>query len=472
MMYFVTAGDFTEWRAKARPFLAADVPPDHVIWNAKDAQTNMFGDGTAPAAKRDITIQKEFIPLAQNVAYHRAPEKWGMLYQTAWRLTHGEPHLLNLSTDPLVHALYHMEKAVRRDAHKAKAFVRFRELKENGETAFVAWHEPDHLIIPKVAPFFSRRFADMRWSILTPDVCVHWDGETLTYTAGADISQKPAEDAQEGLWRDYYRATFNPARIKTKMMKSEMPVRYWKNLPETQIIAEMLDEAPERVRAMLQYAQEMPESAEPFLPEDRCLKGLQNAAKSCEGCHLHRTATQTVFGEGPVDAALMIVGEQPGNEEDLQGEAFVGPAGQVLQSAFKELGIERKKLYITNAVKHFKFMKNQAGMRIHRQPSQMEINACLPWLESEIAALRPAVILGLGVTAGKALLGPSFVLNKHGNRWHEAHEAQTRISYHPSAVLRADSAQEKEAIYRQLVEDLRCAVDAAKGDAANKEASG
>lgn len=462
MIYFLTAHSFADWRDNARILLAADIPPAVVAWNSRDPQASLFGDTPLPAPLHSVVIRKEFLPLAQQVAYHRAAEKWAMLYQAAWRLTHGEPHLLHLATDPLVYALYHMEKAVRRDAHKAKAFVRFRKVSEEDGGLFIAWHEPDHLILQKVGPFFARRFADMRWSILTPDECAHWDGEALSFTAGADLSQKPEEDAQEALWRDYYRATFNPARIKVKMMKSEMPVRYWKNLPETQIIADMLDEAPERVKAMLQYTQAMPESAASFVPEHACLDELQKAAKGCEGCHLHRTATQTVFGSGPADARLMLVGEQPGNEEDLQGQAFVGPAGQVLQSALDTLGLERKKLYITNAVKHFKFMKNEAGMRIHRQPSQMEINACLPWLESEIDALKPGVILGLGVTAGKALLGPSFVLGKHGSRWHDAYAAQTRVTYHPSAVLRAGSAEEKETIYRQMLEDLRAAAEQVK----------
>jgi len=460
-MHVVSVQDFAEWRAKARPLLAGDVPPAQVVWNASDGQSGLFDDTPPPAGVRVVSINKDFLPLAENVALHRDGGKWALLYHAAYRLSHGEPHLLKLATDPLVHALAMMEKAVKRDAHKAKAFIRFRSI---GDDTFVAWHEPDHLVLRKIGPFFARRFSDMNWSVFTPDESMHWDGETLSFGAGGDKNLVPQDDAQEALWKEYYRATFNPARIKIKMMKSEMPVRYWKNLPEAEIIADMLDEAPERVQAMLRYSQEIPDSAEPFVPESRCLEDLRHAAAGCEGCPLYKPATQTVFGEGAPDARLMVVGEQPGDEEDKQGHAFVGPAGQVLDAALKEVGLERRKLYITNAVKHFKFLRNQAGMRLHRTPTQKDINACLPWLDAEIEALKPTIILGLGVTAGKALFGPSFTLHGQGGRWHPKGEAQGRVTWHPSAVLRAPDAAEKEAIYREIVENLRIAASAAKKD--------
>lgn len=248
--------DFESWRSEARKFLCAGTAPQEIIWNdPKAVQANLFA---CEAEVKDVDIikkvPKDFIARAEKIACHSDPEKWHILYSVLWRITHGEKFLLSLKTDPLVHKMHIMEKQIRFDAHKTKAFVRFRKVVDEQGGCYIAWHNPDHEVLKLVAPFFGRRFADMRWTIFTSRESVSWDGEELSYGDGIPASMAPAPDKLEEMWRAYYRATFNPARIKIKAMKKEMPVRHWKTLPEAEIIAELLQEAPKRVEKMIESA--------------------------------------------------------------------------------------------------------------------------------------------------------------------------------------------------------------------------
>lgn len=449
-MISVQPRDFADWRSKARALLVRSVPPHNIIWNE---QSSLFSDdGALPPATRTVNVPRDFLRLAERVACHRNPERWGLLYDALWRLATDAPHLMRMETDPVMHQLFAMEKAIRRDVHKTKAFVRFRRVEDALGEHFIAWHRPDHPILPLVAPFFMRRFSDMRWTIMTPDATVHWDLEELHFTDGVSRDEAPGEDMLEDLWRDYYRATFNPARIKIKAMKREMPVRHWATLPEAQIISDLLLEAPKRVETMIKHAEGLATSAADYLPEQRNLPALREAARGCQGCPLYEHATQTVFGEGPARAQFMLVGEQPGNEEDLAGHPFIGPAGKVLMKAMKDAKIEREQFYITNAVKHFKFSLVN-DLRIHTSPGPREVNACRPWLEAEVAAVKPEKILCLGATAGKSLLGRGFTLKLGRGVWQEFENVPTTATYHPSAVLRARGDDHKK-IYHAIVEDL------------------
>ena len=303
-----------------------------------------------------------------------------------------------------------------------------------------------------VTKIFARRFAVMDWTILTPDESVHWNGEKLEYGPGVDASQAPEEDHLENLWRDYYRATFNPARIKIKMMKQEMPVRHWKTLPETKIIAAMLAEAPARVEKMIAYSEGSTISAADFLPKTQDIPHLRKASKGCEGCELYKEATQTVFGEGNPNAALMLIGEQPGDKEDLAGHPFVGPSGALLTQALEEAGIEREDIYITNAVKHFRFIYKES-FRQHQSPSRHHIQACKPWLTAEIASVKPKAIVCLGNSAARALLGPGFTMKNNRGEW-LSHDPDLLATYHPSAILRTRGDQHEE--YKQhLFADIK-----------------
>ena len=198
------------------------------------------------------------------------------------------------------------------------------------------------------------------------------------------------------------------------------------------------------------------------VPPTKSLDRLRTAARSCRACDLWRLGTQTVFGEGLRSARLMLVGEQPGDKEDLTGEPFVGPAGEMLDRALEEAGIDRRAAYVTNVVKHFKW-KPRGKRRIHQKPNKAEISACRPWLEAELASVGPRAIVCLGATAAQALISASFrVTREHGQVLPSAFGPPIAATIHPSAILRAPDPEARRAAYASLVADLR-AIDAAIG---------
>ena len=203
--------------------------------------------------------------------------------------------------------------------------------------------------------------------------------------------------------------------------------------------------------------------AEPLVPRGAGLEELRAAAASCTGCDLYRNATQTVFGAGPVPARVLLVGEQPGDQEDKAGEPFVGPAGKLLDRALTDAGIDRGQAYVTNAVKHFKFTVDGRGKRrIHEKPSRTEVVACRPWLLAELEVVRPELVVCLGATAAQSLLGPGFRLTQLRGEILDAPDLGARImaTTHPSAVLRAP---DRDVAYKAMVDDLRTAADALSG---------
>jgi len=195
-------------------------------------------------------------------------------------------------------------------------------------------------------------------------------------------------------------------------------------------------------------------SAEPFLPERRSLTALREAVQGCRGCDLYRDATQAVFGEGPAKAEAMFVGEQPGDSEDRQGRPFVGPAGHLFDRAMEEAGIDRAAVFLTNAVKHFKWAP-RGKRRIHRSPVAEEIRACHPWLEAEIAAVKPMVLVALGAVGARALIGPGFkVTERRGQVVETSWPALVTATVHPSSILRAMDGKPRDEAYAALLRDL------------------
>ena len=443
------------WRSAARPHLAARTPAAMLRWEPTDATQrglDLADDGFEAAPAGDTRIPAAFIKLAGAVVLHRSPSCWSDLYGVALRLVSGEPHLLDIESDAAVLRLNRMAQQVRRDIHKMHAFVRFRRVTVDGTDRYVAWHRPDHLIVRAAARFFVNRFASMQWSILTPDTCAHWDGIGLRFTQGVE-TPPPINDPTEETWRAYYAAIFNPARLNLRAMRAEMPARHWATLPEASILPALIAQASPRVARMMEDGSTGVTRAIP--PETLDLERLRHAAKSCTACDLYTRATQVVFGTGPHAARIMLIGEQPGDHEDIAGTPFVGPAGSVLDRVLTRIGIPRDGIYMTNVVKHFKW-EPRGKRRIHQTPRLTEIRACRPWLDAELTSVSPKVIVCLGATAAKALLGPQFRFSKalgatHATPW----SAPLIATYHPSAVLRADSPEHAAEVESQLEADLR-----------------
>lgn len=263
MMTVVIEPHFDAWRKAARSLLAHGVSPQDVIWEKAGTESgSLLAFDGLPAMPPDapaLKVPRVFIRLAQTVCAHRSGKQWALLYELLWEMSHGsDRRVLSNQTDERMRALERMRATVSRDIHKMRAFVRFRKVAgedDGGRENYVAWFEPDHLIVRLNTAFFRKRFGGMNWSILTPDECVHWDGHDITYTAGVDQSAAPEGDELEELWRGYYRSIFNPARLKIKMMQTEMPKKYWKNLPEAEIIEELIEKSSGQVHAMMQTEQ-------------------------------------------------------------------------------------------------------------------------------------------------------------------------------------------------------------------------
>ena len=476
-------GNFANWQRCARTLLQQQREPQSVWWQEVTEQREKL---TAPQNATPVRVPRRFITLARQASYHASPDRWALLYSLLWRLTHDEPELLALAGDLEVARLHKYVDAIQRDIHKMKAFVRFREVQTTGEDVarYVAWFEPEHHIVEPAAKFFRDRFSNMRWSILTPSQCAHWEGNPkngadnsgeLWFSEGVDKGDAPSGDEFEEAWRTYYASIFNPARIKLEAMRSEMPQKYWKNLPEAHLIGQLIQDAPARVSAMQAFSKpnetlncgpvpKTPQSELIALRQDRSqseLKRLAAAATLCQNCSLWKPATQTVFGHGPEDARVVLLGEQPGDSEDLQGKPFVGPAGKLLDQALQEAGLERNTLYLTNVVKHFKF-EPQSGhkvgsggkIRLHKSPSVAETEACQAWLDAELEHLNPEIIVCLGATAIRSQLGSQIRLKNERGQWFQRDNRIYLATFHPSFVLRQRGQAQKAKAFNLLVSDL------------------
>jgi DNA polymerase len=451
---------FEDWQLKAREALANGWEPQSIEWqenNSAQASLEMF-DVPAPVATESprVRVPKAFIESAKMVARHSDASKWSLLYRVLWRLTNREPKLLENPADADALQLAHFEKEVRKDAYRMTAFVRFREVKIDGDVWYVAWYEPEHDSVDLNSDFLVERFANMRWSILTPRRCMHWDGEELSLSPGVDKSQAPTFDKVEPLWISYYSKIFNPARIKVRAMQAQLLKRNWKNLPEAAVIEPLIRNASIRAGAMLAKSefQRVRESDFTLVQPPRGdWTTLRDAAANCRGCPLWKNASCTVFGEGPRDARVLFVGEQPGDQEDRTGKPFVGPAGQVFDRALAQLGIDRTSTYVTNAVKHFKF-EPRGKRRIHKTASPREIAACRPWLEAELDLIKPKLIVAMGSTATRSLFDAPLKVTEHRGTILQSSFGQTLITVHPSSLLRLPEGVDPDEQFQRFVDDL------------------
>ena len=471
--------DWAGFSRAVRALRAEGAQPGNVDWRIDGADVESTGDlfewaderrASELATSSNLSLPRAFVDAAREVFLHADPQRIPLIHRLALRIADDAQAWADpLHEDRLQFERFHRE--VRREIHKMHAFVRFRRLEESDPARFddafvreldaafdteadrpavrhVAWFEPAHHVLEAAAPFFARRFATMRWAILTPRASVEWDGRWLSFGPGAQRDEAPPADAGEALWLAYYRSIFNPARVKVSMMKKEMPVRFWKNLPEAAAVPELLAQAPARQRRMVDdggvaRSRRRARSVEASSPEP-ALAALARQAARCRDCPGADAATQTVFGEGDSRAHVMVVGEQPGDQEDLRGQPFVGPAGRLLRAALSELGWPADALYLTNAVKHFHH-ELRGKRRIHKTPGQQEALACLHWLEAEIEALRPQAIVALGATAVRSLLGGKVSVTANEGQWlARADGTPVLVCLHPAAILRAEPARQPE----------------------------
>jgi len=465
----VSPNDFAEWRGHARRLLAAGLSPDQVEWRMIGDAGGLLDEFSAtplPDIDRPVgTVPRQFLEMAQQAICHADPQRFALLYRLLWALQSDNQLLGNATLDDNS-TLTKWVSAVRRDSHKMKAFVRFKSIADDsGLERFAAWFEPDHFTLEITAPFFARRFDGMVWAIITPYRSAYWDGESIVFGPGGKKTDVPQDDAVEGDWKTYFSSIFNPARLKVSMMKSEMPVKYWKNLPEAELIAPLIRNARQMEAEMIERVATQPPSRhlrqEARMPEPldsaheiANLADARSAVHDCRRCPLYEQATQPVFGEGPEDADVMFVGEQPGDQEDLAGKPFIGPAGQVLDAAIEKIGIDRSRVYVTNAVKHFKF-EPRGKRRIHHRPDGDEVTACKFWLNLEIGMVKPKVIVALGATAAQSLLGRAVTIGKlRGAPMELADGTVLFVTNHPSYLLRIPDPESRAREQARFEDDL------------------
>jgi uracil-DNA glycosylase len=442
--------DFDGWRDAVRGLVLDHVPPDQVVWQVGETPGDLFAGQmpVMPADRGAFSVPRAFVDLARSTILHSDRQRFALLHTLLDRVLR-EPGLIEDQADPLVRRIEALAKAVRRDIHKMRAFVRFRETTDADGPRYVAWFEPGHHIVRANAAFFVDRFATMRWSILTPEISIHWDGRRLTEGPGAAKGDAPDGDPVEAVWKTYYASIFNPARVKVGAMMKEMPRKYWKNMPETALVPELIAGAQAREANMVATAR-----AKVGDNVEAAWAALRDEAMQCRRCDLYRHATQTVFGEGPVNADLVFVGEQPGDQEDLAGKPFVGPAGQVFDRALEQAGIDRARVYVSNAVKHFKY-ELRGKRRIHSKPDAGEVTACRWWIEQELALVRPKVTVALGATAARSLFGKTMTISRERGRAHDLPEiGEVWVTVHPSFLLRLPDENARHEEFARFVSDL------------------
>lgn len=427
--------DFGAWRERARALVQCGIAPERIAWVEPGGSGSLFAEGDEALPVPDanaawVRASRPFLELAQSATLHSDPERFAVLYRLLWRLQ-ADSTLMEDRVDRDVRRVDELARSVRRDIHKMRAFVRFRAVEEpDGGERFVVWFEPEHHILRANAGFFVRRFAGMRWSILTPRGSLHWNGEVLAEGPPAERSNAPAGDPAEALWRKYYASIFNPARLKVGAMLKEMPRKYWKNMPETALIPELVAGAQARESAMVEAG------TIDFGERPKTLAGIDEAIHACRRCPIGFLDNQAVMGEGPKKAELMVVGEQPGDQEDRAGRPFVGPAGHVLDAALERAGIDRRQVYLTNAVKHFKYIQ-RGKRRLHQSPTAKEIDICRWWFEGERAIVKPRLILALGASAARGVLGKTVSIAKSRGMPHPLEDGgELWITAHPSYLLR------------------------------------
>ncbi|MBO9670054.1 MAG: UdgX family uracil-DNA binding protein [Sphingobium sp.] len=463
--------DFDDWRNKARAFLGDDIPPEQIVWSmANDAAPDLFATDAVQffrTGHHAPTISRDLLDLLRTALLHREPSRFALAYRLLWRMQ-SDRGIAGDPSDPDVIAIRALAKGVRRDIHKMHAFLRFRKVGDaGGREQFAAWFEPEHHITRAVAGFFRDRFTSVDWLIVTPEASIGWDGIALREGPGGQRGDVPDADAVEAEWRTYYASIFNPARLKTHAMKKEMPLKYWHNLPEADLIPALVRNAETRVSTMidLPHDLELPAMARTG-PNDMhadygSLDALYRALCEEDVAPSPGFSERIVLGEGPAHAAIMLVGEQPGDQEDQLDRPFVGPAGKLLDDCLTDAKISRADSFLTNAVKRFKFSP-RGKRRLHQTPTAGDVTHYRWWLEQEVRLVNPSVVVALGATALHALSGRKQTLGPVRGQLLPWENRLLLPTVHPSFLLRLRDEQGRAIEREKFVRDLRKAAETAR----------
>jgi DNA polymerase len=454
-MYLITLDsetDFDGWRKAARALALHRIAPVDVTWGVQGQTKDQIPPGLCQAPnlppieiESTFNVPANFIKLARVAILHRDDERFALLYRLLWRLK-VDHDLLEMMTDPDVALATAMANNVHRDVQRMRDVVCFREIGREQKAHYAAWFVPEHHIVELAASFFARRYADMPWSILTPDICAHWNGHMIAFTPGISQTEMPAPNRLEETWRRHFRLD--------RPIAPDALQKRGRNLPEASILEPLLTDAERWTGGRITPR---PEASMTRKPATNDLETLREEAAHCRACPLYKDATQTVFGEGPKSATIMLIGEQPGDKEDLAGHPFVGPAGQMLDRALQQAGVDRKKVYVTNAVKHFKFVP-RGKIRLHQKPNTAEIRACRQWYERELATLQPSLVVAMGASAAQSVFGKITPIGKNRGRLIDLPDGRKAlVTVHPSYLLRLPDPKAKELEYERFVEDLKIA---------------
>ena len=411
--------DWDGWRTAVRALALAGVLAEDIAWTIGP------GAGTKlPQADGHFTVPRTLVDVARAAVAARDPERFTVLYRLILGAREGE----DVADDPDFARARGLARAARRETHRMRCLVRFLPNIAPDGTRYIGWFEPAHFVLDAVARAYAADFPSLPFSILTPDASAHWTGAAFCRGAGVAAADVPDDATLEAAWQARFADLF-----------ADMPPP---PMPHTSTLR-----PPDR-----------PALGPVRLPQARAIAGLALLAEDaagCQRCSLAQSATQTVFGEGPVDAPIMFIGEQPGDQEDLIGRPFVGPAGFLLDQALEEAGIDRRQCYVANAVKHFKFVP-RGTRRIHQTPEAQEIETCRFWLEQERAAVRPALVVLMGATAARAVLGrPVTIGRERGAPFDLPDGTPGFITAHPSFLLRQPDEASRAQQYAMFVRELR-----------------
>jgi probable DNA metabolism protein len=437
-----SVNDFIEWRAAARQLLRAGVKPNEVTWADPSAIVGLF-DTPAPFGPAGMDrpagrVTRRFVALARTGICHSDPDRFALLYRLLWRLQKDRAILRN-PEDIDGAKLNRRVEAVLAEVKRMEDELRFRRaVAADGQKGLAANFAPRHFVLELVAPHFARSHRSEHWRIDTPYRSCWWDGRELAFGPGRSAPSFPAASATGA-------TTTAPSPFSlpegTRSREAQMTERTG---------------APEE-RSPVRAPSAVHKSDAEAAAEIASLADARAAVQGCGRCPLYEHATQAVFGEGPARAEVMFVGEQPGDQEDLQGRPFVGPAGKVFDAAMEEAGFDRRRTYVTNAVKHFKFVP-RGKRRLHQKPNGGEIAACRFWLNLEREFVRPKVIVALGVTAINGILGKAGTISGLRGEPHQLEDGTTLfVTIHPSYLLRMRTGEDldADAERRRFVEDLR-----------------